>query len=581
MSKSALLIAAFCLLANTLGWANDPGTGPKGIEISPEQAEGLAIALVYVHLEKSTGDSIRDDEFKRQVAEAFDIMAGDPFNPLIVGMRIKQVRNLSSVQTTDYRVYQAIPSGRIVVVIFVTPLPVLAEVPKKPRGMLVSKQVRDFPSIFENDRSKLVFILNGGAGIYTHTNPWFGGYGRLFNKNNPISTDPLGPGTSTWVEGYLEPGLGGITQIGNYPLYAYGAATYLMSGTHGHDIYNSGTWGHGAFERLYGGLIYDLPGKGNVLDFSVGKQIYQLRDGFLLSKIPVSTNVGDRAALYLGPRLASQNTILARLRANGFSLDAFLIEPSEPEVIETHTQLLGINLQYRFRNVDAAFTYFYIPRSDSVYRAPGGQQLPREGLRTFNPSLSVTKLLGIEGLWLKGEYAYQNNENFEMNAQAGYGWVGYQATQWPWRPTISYRYSLFTGDDPNTKTFERFDPLFSGGLGNFLPGIVFSKVYKNSNLFTHRVTFSVLPIDTLEITLDYFHHRADVLNNLGGIGPLQILKSKDIGQEVTATVFWYIGNHLFWQGIASAGIPGEAIKQAVPGSAKTWYTLQTSLYFFF
>jgi hypothetical protein len=118
-------------------------------------------------------------------------------------------------------------------------------------------------------------------------------------------------------------------------------------------------------------------------------------------------------------------------------------------------------------------------------------------------------------------------------------------------------------------------------LGNFLPGIVFSKVYKNSNLLTHRVTFNVKPTDTLELILDYFHHRADEVNNLGGIGPLQTLASKDVGQEVTFTTYWYIGRHLFWQGIASAGIPGEAIDQAVGGIAKTWYTLQASLYFFF
>jgi hypothetical protein len=167
-----------------------------------------------------------------------------------------------------------------------------------------------------------------------------------------------------------------------------------------------------------------------------------------------------------------------------------------------------------------------------------------------------------------------------MAAQAGYAWMGYQAGKLPWRPALSYRYSFFTGDDPNTAKFERFDPLFSGGLGLFLPGLVFSKVYKNSNLFTHRVTFSVKPEDTLEFILDYFLHRADELNNLGGIGPLQALKSKEIGQEVTFTAYWYVGRHLFLQGLASAGIPGEAIDRAVGGNAKTWYTLQASMYFF-
>ena len=581
MSKSIILIATLCLLVNTPGRADAPGTGSKGIEMLPDMAEGLPIALVYVHLEKSTGDLTRDEEIKKQVAEAFSMEPGDLFRPLVVEMGLKRVRKLPSIQAAQYRVYEAVPSGQTVVVIFITPLPVGTEAPTKPSGMLISRQIRDFPTFFENDRSKFVFILNGGAGIYTDSNPWFGGYGALFNKNSPISKDPLGPGTSTWVEGYLEPGVGGIFQLGDYPLYPYGAATYLVSGTHGHDIYNSGNWGHGEIERLYGGFIYDLPGKGNVFDFSAGKQIYQLRDGFLLSKIPVSTQVDERAALYLGPRLASQYTLLGRLRLLGVGLDAFMIEPSEPEVIETHTRLFGANLQYRFQNVDAAFTYFYIIGSDSVYRVPGGRQLSREGLRTFNPSLSMTDLLGLEGLWFKGEYAYQNHEDFSMAAHAGYAWIGYQAWKLPWRPALSYRYSLFTGDDPDTDQFERFDPLFSGGLGNFLPGIVFSKVYKNSNLLTHRVTFSVKPADTLEFIFDYFHHRADKLNNLGGIGPLQTLQSKDIGQEVTFTTYCYIGRHLFVQGIGSAGIPGEAIKQAVGGSAKTWYTLQASLYFFF
>ena len=54
------------------------------------------------------------------------------------------------------------------------------------------------------------------------------------------------------------------------------------------------------------------------------------------------------------------------------------------------------------------------------------------------------------------------------------------------------------------KPIERFDPLFSGGLGNFLPGIVFSKVYKNSNLITNRATLSIKPLNNLELTLGLF-----------------------------------------------------------------------------
>jgi hypothetical protein len=546
-----------------------------------ELAEGLPIGLVYIHLEKSTGDPAKDEAFKKDVAAAFAIGESETFRRIIVDFGLKRVRQLDAVQSAELRFFETVPSGRVVVAILVSPLEEAAIVPKKPKGMLASRDIRDFPTIFENDRSKFVFILNSGVGVYSDTDPWFGGYGQAFNGGNPTAEDPLGSGTSTWIEGYVEPGFGGIFQLSDEPLYPYGAVSYLMSGSDGHDIYNSGTWGYGDFEKLYAGVIWDLPGQHSLVDLSIGKQVYQLRDGFLLSKVPVSTSIGERAALYLGPRLTSENTVLVRAKGFGFGLDAFLIEPSEIDEIATDTQLAGVNLQYRFANADAAFTYFYVPESESIYRAPNGRLLPREGLRTFNPSLSMTGIFGLDGSWIKAEYAYQNHEDFDMSAHAGYIWAGYQADQLAWRPALSYRWSIFTGDEPDSQTFERFDPLFSGGLGNFLPGIVFSKAYKNANLITNRATFSIKPTDRLELILDYFHHRADELNNVGGIGPLQSLESKDVGQEVTLTGFHYLGKHLFFQGIASVGIPGEAIDLALGGKAENWYTLQASLYMFF
>jgi len=556
-------------------------TANRGVKIQPQIAEGRPIHLVYVHLVKSTGDPEGDQALKRQVADAFGIRQGAPFRQFIAGFGLKQVQELTSIQSAELKLYETVPAGQVVVTLWVSPLEKAAIVPQKAKGILATGEIRDFPTIFENDRSKFVFILNGGAGLFSDTDPWFGGYGEEFNGSNPTAEDPLGSGTSSWTEGYIEPGFGGVLQLSDYPLYPYGAVSYLLSGSDGHDIYNSGTRGYGDFEKLYVGLIWDLPNKNSLVDISIGKQVYQLRDGFLLSKIPVSTSIGERAALYLGPRITSKNTALVHAKAFGVGLDAFLIEPSEIDEIATDTQLAGVNLQHQFSNMDAAFTYFYVPESKSIYRTPDGRRLPREGLRTFNPSLSVKKIFGLDGAWIKAEYAYQNHEDFDMSAQAGYVWAGYQLQNWSWRPALSYRWSMFTGDDPDTQTFERFDPLFSGGLGNFLPGIVFSKVYKNANLITNRATFSVKPDDTLELILDYFHHRADDLNNLGGIGPLQTLESKDIGQEVTLTAFHYIGKHLFLQGIASVGFPGEAIERAVGGDADNWYTLQAALYMFF
>lgn len=545
----------------------------KGIRIQPMVAEGLPVALVYIHLEGSTGTPDGDQALRREITLALTTEAGSTFRELAAEMGVKRVRRLSSVAAARFEVFQAIPSGQVVLVVFA--LPKNDSRPEGSKGMAATGEIHDFPLLYEDSRSKLTLILNGGVGAFHDYDPWFGGFGTAFNGRNPLSGDPAGSGGLAWGEGYLEPGIGGIVQVGKMPLYVYGTATYLISGTLGDDIYNGGSWGNGEFERLYAGALYDLPGQGNVLDLSLGKQIYQLRDGFLLSKIPVSTSAGERGALYLGPRLASKNTAMGRLRIGGVGFDAFMVEPSELEIVETDTRLLGANLQYRWRGIDTAFTFFYIDASDTTF------PFPREGLRTYNPSIGWTDIGGIDGLWFKAEYAYQDHENYDMAAHAGYGWLGYQSS-WALKPGISYRYSVFTGDDPETETVERFDPLFSGGLGNFLPGLVFSKAYKNSNLRTHRLRANLYPAQTLELSLDYFHHRADCSNNRGGIGPLNTtLPSKEIGEEITFTSNWYIGSHFFLQGLASVAIPGDALEEILPGDVRPWYTVQASLYMFY
>jgi hypothetical protein len=286
--------------------------------------------------------------------------------------------------------------------------------------------------------------------------------------------------------------------------------------------------------------------------------------------------------LNLGPRNTYARAGIAQLRLGSLTLDGFLVQPEELRSVRTDTQILGGNIQYNLPSgVEPAFAFMFVPRSDKIYIAPNGTRLPREGLRTFNTALTVRRLFAVDGLWLKGEYAYQNNEHFHMAAYAYYGWVGYRAEYIAWRPGMSYRYSFFSGDDPRTSRFERFDPLTSGTQNFFVPGLISSKVVQNANLRTHRVTFSVYPRKTLELIIEYFNHSSERLNNLGGVGPLQTLQSHSLVQELAFNTFWFIGKNYYFQGVATMGIPGAAIKHAVPDSTDNWYSLQASLYFFF
>jgi hypothetical protein len=553
----------------------------RGQRISPEMAEGLSIATVTVHLDGSTGDQAGDEDLKQWISARAAVLQGGAFQQFIVDGTMNAIRELSYVESSTYSVYESTPRGQVVLVIeaVATSLP---GAPPTPEGVMVSHEREQLPILFKDDRSLFKVIFNGGAGGYSSKNPFFG-HADLFTRGNIAARDPAGPGTTAWAEGYVELGLGGITRLFDSPMYGYGAATYLESFSWGQDLYDSGNRQHGDFEQLYAGFIYDLPGEGKVLNFSAGKQIYQLRQGFLISKIPGSTNLGPYGALWLGPRLAYDRTIVAKMKLGKAGLEGILLEPTEFSGMETDTRVAAGTVSYKNdTNVDAALTYLYVPRSDKSYFSPDGTVLAtREGIRTCSPSLWLTSPFGVDGLWFKGELAYQDHEQIDMSAYAYAAWVGYDATTLPWQPGISYRYSSFSGDDPETTTYERYDPLFSGGQHNYTPGMLLSSVLINANLQTHKITLTAKPSDVTSLTLEYSMHRANHLNNRGAIGPMQVLQSEELAREVDLFFNAYIGENFYLQCVLAAAVPGSAITQALGGREDNWYAAQVSLYWFF
>lgn len=199
----------------------------------------------------------------------------------------------------------------------------------------------------------------------------------------------------------------------------------------------------------------------------------------------------------------------------------------------------------------------------------------------INPRVRLSSLFGVPGLWAEGEYAYQFSSQQSMSAHAGYVWLGYTAEDVSWRPGLSYRFAGFSGDNPNTDTYERFDPLQASGLSDWLQGISLGKVYNNSNGFSHRVTFAVQPSDSLSISLDYYYRFADQLNNLGGNPVLSTLESREIGHEVLLISRYFLTQNFMLQGVGAIAFPGAAIRQAVDDTADPWLTLQVSLFMFF
>jgi len=56
---------------------------------------------------------------------------------------------------------------------------------------------------------------------------------------------------------------------------------------------------------------------------------------------------------------------------------------------------------------------------------------------------------------------------------------------------------------------------------------------------------------------------------------------EDFGQELDLHVNWSISRRLFFLGLVGTARPGKAIDQALEGDARTWSTVQASLFWSF
>ncbi|CAH1674035.1 conserved hypothetical protein [Hyphomicrobiales bacterium] len=566
------LAAALCSIPKAS--AQDGGsTRPTVLPLSGE-AEGAPIAAVTVRLRKASGNASRDRAALEAARRIAATMTSAPYSWARTQRILTELTRQDAIAGADYRVLEAEPQLAVRLEFEIDAAAVKEAKPAR-TGVLLG-DFSAFPILYKDERTLLTTIVGGGIGGYSDVNSWFG-QPALFNARNPLAGKLPGK-TASWAEGYLELGLGGATQLGDSPFYGFGAVTGMFSWSLGQDVFRNDPRGFLDFEKAYGGILYvDPENTKNSLKVSVGRQTYTLNEGFLINSVRGSTNAGDRGGLYLGPRLANDFSVLANGRHGAWSYNLFYIDPNEIESLESHSTFLGANLKYAFTdNLSADATVITIPTSQSSFANPFGLSLAREGLNTVAGHARWQRAFDIRGAWLEGEVAHQSHPDYPMSAWAYYGTVGYRANDLPWTPSLSYRYAYFSGDDPRTTRYERFDPLLSTGLGIWLQGVSFGKFTSNSNLETHRVQFNLAPNEKLNLTFDYYYLRAPQLNNLGSNPALASLTSHDLGQEFSLSARWAVSKSVYLQSLVSHAIPGKALRNI--GADKDWTTFQLSLY---
>lgn len=529
-----------------------------------------------MHLLNPTADADRNESLRSRIADAYAIRPGAAYNEFVSLAAVEAVRQLEVVRAVEERLYSVSGGRQVAVALLVTVQDTEKAPPPAATGALATGRLGDLPMLWRNDRSLVKLVVNPALGAYVDRDAWVGNPGAFVGQADQSRTVAV-------VEAGLELGLGGITRLGASNAYVYGAASYVGSTTLGRDIFNpDSTRAHGEVEDLYAGLLVARKGADRSFNLSIGRQKFSLNRNLLIGHVLGASNGGDRAASNLSPRNAYDLAVDARLQLGAFTLQAWLADPNELPASDSRSQFVGLNFKYNNnRNLDATLTLLDVPRSDARYPLPDGTFLTREGLRAVNPRIRWTSAFDVAGLWLEAEWAHQWHDDFDMSADAAGAWIGYDFEEIAWKPGVLYRYAVFTGDDPATEAYERFDTLTGGVQRDWAQGMDMIKVAINRNLRTHRFEVSVTPKSGLDLSIDYYYFRADTLNNLGGQRAVSTYGGESLGQEITPTLQWMVNPNLYLQSLVSILVPGRGLEAALPEPARTWKTFQFSLYWFF
>lgn len=548
--------------------------------VLPEQvqAQGVAgvdpytnarIETVTIRIANPSTDAGLNARVEDQVRSRMGLFPGDRFSENRIAFQLAQTRRIRDVASADYDVSFGARGG-LDLTVNVT----LGETPPEGRGLSFGGT---FPTLYEKDGTYVRFKLDLLGLYYANNNAWYGRPDLMLSGNPLVEGTPSGEGYDQWGESYLHYGIYGITPI-NPSTYVYGGLSAITSFSSGQELFTDETRSYTGIEDAYVGIVggqTDADGNRVSYNLTFGRQRFTLANGFLIAN--TAANGQERAALQANARWAADFLALAQFRYNDTKLEFFYLDPDELPVIDTGTVYWGANLEIEPTDgLNLGFSYVESPESTFNYFTPvGGIAGTREGLQVYDARFTYSpNPPGQAGPFFGGEYAVQRNRNFDMDARAGWVEAGYSWPEVRWSPTVSYRLAMFSGDDPSTPTYERWDPMLSGGTGEqWVQGANHFKVVQDSNVIAHRLQARFRPSPKVELVPQLWAFYADEQNNIGGNPALTTLDGKEYGFEANLTAKWFVNKNTYVHGHIAYTIPGDATKAALGDSAKDWLSL--------
>lgn len=433
------------------------------------------------------------------------------------------------------------------------------------------------PLLFESGPTRVKFSLDAVFQQSGVTGSWW----NLSEQFAPDAGYKLDRG---WAESWIKPGVRIDTSVTD-DVTLYSGVSYVGSGNIGEDVFEQGYRGYWGVEDAYLGARIQLPNEESSLDLSYGRQPYKIGSGMLISV--GAMNGFERGATTTFARRAWEEAGIARWTRGQMSLDGFYLNPNELRSGDTNTRLAGTKLEWNpDANQNLGIAYFNVFESIYPYVAAPVQLIPdgREGLNTVHSYGRWTPLPDTSPGWhVGGDYAHQWNDRIQMAANAFSAETGYGFTELPFSPRLVYAFRSFSGDDPQTSKFEKFDPLFYEGAPSlWATGSNGSFSFLNSNLESHRVSLNLTVNQKNAVSFYYWHVMADQINSpiqfgqagrvVASGGEPQLVagvSSPHLSDDFYVEYTRVITPHIFLTTGVAVSVPGEGLRDLV-NDATTW-----------
>lgn len=416
----------------------------------------------------------------------------------------------------------------------------------------------------------------------------------LWARLAPVYGGGSFPKNGQWGDAYLRPGALAEVQSPIGTVRAGLSASW--GGTIGADLYNYSGRSTPMLEDAWLGLKTqraDAPpgaASSGFVELRGGRFSECFDGGFLLCQATV--NGSERGLIMQSPRTAWRIAGLAKAGISGATFTAAYLEPNNLDSFQTHDAFAYLSAGYAQGGWDLGAGAIRALRSTYAY--PGNLApfvlIPdgRDGLQTWQGRAAWRGEIGDQTEFaVKAIGAVQNQSRIDLAAWGGLAEAAIATRALPFAPRFSVAYARFSGDDPKTKAFERFDPLYyggNGGLDGFFFGVIGSNLFLNTNLRIWRANLDLMASPQDFVKFQVLRFEADRLNSplqfgqavrfetgASGVRFERGVPTRTLGHEVLGSWTRLITQRVSVTGTASTFLPGAGLDALTGGHSRNWY----------